>query len=88
MAVSSIVKAVDFLEYAIQGPDMHNMRARMRGETVALELKLMSDHQTAKAHQSRRRPRRTLRNSGMNLNSLTEQFLKLLLFHATDGFLQ
>ena len=38
MAVSSIERAVDSFEYAGQGPDMQNMRARMREETVALEL--------------------------------------------------
>ena len=34
MAVSSIEKAVDLLEYSDQGPDMQNMRAWMREETL------------------------------------------------------
>ena len=75
------MKAVDLLEYAAQGPDMQNMRARMREETRGFSLCL-----TAKARQPLRRQRRTLRNSGMNLNSLTKRFLKL--FHVTDDFLQ
>ena len=36
IAVSLIEKAVDLPEYAAKGPDMQNMLARMREETLAM----------------------------------------------------